>query len=382
VIADAGRVSEELAGGATLPVEWYTDPAIHQLERERIFACSWQYVGRSDQVEEPGAHFASFAGHVPVVAIRGRDGSLNGFVNVCRHRGHIVAQGAGRREALQCPYHAWTYDLDGSLRRAPRSEREADFDPTRLSLLPVQIETWGPLVFANPDLEAPPLAETLDELPALVASGGLDVGVLRFRQRREWQVASNWKIGLENYLECYHCAVAHPGFSRVIDVDPDVYELRAYGLVLSQFGPVRKSALSGDRRAPYVPEGPVHQAQYHFVWPNLTFNIDPGPANLSVEAWRPDGPERTVGFSDHFFGEDVPDEVVQELIEFAAQVGAEDDALVESVHRGLGSRTIPHGRLLLNSEHLIQRFQRLVFDALTAPTADPADVGRARATQG
>ena len=127
------------------------------LERERLFARAWTYAGPAEWVSEPGSYFAAQIGHVPVAVVRGSDGVLRGFVNVCRHRGHLVVEGTGCRETLQCPYHAWTYDLDGSLRKAPRSEREPGFDPTGLSLAPVSVDTWGPFVFVNPDPDAAPL---------------------------------------------------------------------------------------------------------------------------------------------------------------------------------------------------------------------------------
>jgi carnitine monooxygenase subunit len=253
---DAAGLGEALAAGATLPAEWYSDPAIERLERERIFARAWQLVGRSDQVAKPGDYVASFAGHVPVVVVREESGHLNAFVNICRHRGHLVVEGCGRRRTLQCPYHAWTYRLDGSLYRAPRSEREPDFDPAGLSLIPLLVDTWGPFVFANPDLGAAPLAETLGRLSSLVAGSGLELDALRFRERRDWEIRANWKVGLENYLECYHCPVAHPGFSRLIDVDPDAYVLEARNLILSQFGPVRNPSPKEQAKAPYVPVGP------------------------------------------------------------------------------------------------------------------------------
>ena len=121
----------------------------YALERERIFARAWMYAGPSEWVAQPGSYFAAQIGHVPVAVVRGSDGVLRGLVNVCRHRGHLVVEGAGCRETLQCPYHAWTYDLDGTLRRAPRSEREPGFDPAGLSLAPVSVGTWGPFVFVE-----------------------------------------------------------------------------------------------------------------------------------------------------------------------------------------------------------------------------------------
>jgi len=365
VIDTVGEVREAVERGYTLPAEWYSSPAVYALERERIFARTWQYAGRSELVAEPGQYMASYAGHIPVVVARDQEGVLNAFVNVCRHRGTEVASGCGRRETLQCPYHAWTYGLDGSLRAAPRSEREPGFDKAEWGLFPVRADTWGPFVFVNPDVGAEPLADSLGELPGLVAESGLDLGELRFRGHADWQINVNWKIGIENYLECYHCPVAHPSFSKLYDVDPDAYILRSYPTFSSQFGPVRESALSGNGRGvPYVPRGEVKQAQYHLLWPNTTINIEAGRANLSIDSWIPAGPQHTAGRSDYFFAEDVPEETVHEMVAFGQQVAAEDKALVEAVQRGLNSNTVLHGRLLLNSEHLIQHFQRLVVGTL------------------
>ncbi len=334
-------------------------------ERERIFAAAWQYAGPVEGVERPGSYFTTVAGHVPVVVTRGRDGGLRALVNVCRHRGHLVAGGAGCRETLQCPYHAWTYELDGTLRRAPRSEREPGFDAAALSLLPVAVDTWGPFVFVNPDPAAAPLATALGELPRTVAVSGLELDRLRFHSHQEWELAVNWKVALENYLECYHCPVAHPGFSKLIDVDPDAYRLAVRGLVSSQIGPVREAALRDGPAAPYDARGEVSQSQYHFLWPNTTVNIAPGPQNLSIERWVPVGPRTTVEVTDYFFAPDVPESLIDEVIAFDTQVAQEDVALVEGVQGGLDSRTVTQGRLMAESEQLIADFQRRVHAALT-----------------
>src|SRR2546428_6047592 len=145
----------------SLPWRWYADPAQLLRESERIFARTWQYVGHTGQITEPGTYFTSTAGEIPVVVTRARDGELRAFLNVCRHRGFTVAQGDGRRETLQSAYHAWTYGLDAALRAAPRSEREQDFDREELGLVAIAVDTWGPFVFVNPDAEASPLADAL-----------------------------------------------------------------------------------------------------------------------------------------------------------------------------------------------------------------------------
>src|SRR6478735_6114552 len=167
-----------LEQGGTLPAHWYSDPDIHVLERERVFARTWQFVGPTEWLDRDGAYFTARAAHIPVVVVRDGD-RLRAFVNVCRHRGHLVAADRGCKRTLQCPYHAWTYGLDGTLRSAPR-------------------------------------ADALGPLPEHIAASGVDLGALRLRRVEPAVTECNWKTALENTLECYHCQVAHPGFSRVI----------------------------------------------------------------------------------------------------------------------------------------------------------------------
>ncbi len=358
----------QLESGLTLPASWYSDPELLRLEQDRIFKRSWQYAGVAADVASPGQFFACRAGDVPVVVLRDREDQLRAFVNVCRHRGHEIVSGCGRREALQCPYHAWTYGLDGTLRAAPRSDREQGFDARDWSLLPVAVDTWGPLVFVNPDPAAAPLAETLGDLPRVVRERGLDPAELEYRGRsREMVVEANWKLVVENYLECYHCPVAHKSFSRLIDVDPDSYVLTTDTWTSSQFGPVNERVEAGNGRdLPYVADGPIRSSQFHYVWPNWTLNTFPGPANLRVLVFEPEGPERTRTYVDGFWAPGTPEEVIDEITAFGAVVGQEDVALVESVHRGLRSGAVAQGRLLLGSEGLLQHFQLLVHDALIA----------------
>ena len=220
----------------TNPWSWYSEREIWEREQQRIFARSWQYLGHAGQVARVGDFFTARAGRIPVVVTRAEDDETRAFLNVCRHRGSTVAEGNGNRLTLQCPYHAWTYALDGTLRAAPR----ADFGLGELPLVQVPLETWGPFLFANPNPDSEPLADFLGEMPAQVEELGLDVDTLRFHHRAEWSVAANWKIVSENFLECYHCAVAHPGFTALVDVSPDAYRLEEHRWFSSQFGPVRQ----------------------------------------------------------------------------------------------------------------------------------------------
>ena len=353
-----------LQDGWTLPASWYTDLAVQERERERLFARAWTYAGPAEWVSEPGSYFSAHVGHVPVAVVRGTDGTLRGLVNVCRHRGHLVVDGTGCRETLQCPYHAWTYELDGTLRKAPRAEREPGFSPEGLSLAPVSVGTWGPFVFVNPDPEAAPLETALGRLPEIVAESGLDLDAIGFHSHHEWPIEANWKVVMENFLECYHCPTAHPGFSKVIDVSPDAYTLQTHATFSSQIGLVRQSALAGHGTAAYTPLGDVVQAQYHFLFPSTTLNIAPGIPNISMERYNPDGLRRTIEVTDYYFGADASDEEIGELLAWDTQVAEEDVSLVQSVQRGLESGAVPQGRLMSTSEQLIADFQRRVHDAL------------------
>ncbi len=194
------------------------------LERERIFrACLALRLPRG-LLPEQSTWFASTTGGLPVVVVRDAEGELRAFLNVCRHRGAEIAAGAGRRATLQCPYHAWTYGLDGGLRTAPRAEREQGFDASGLSLVRLELERWGPFLFAAAEPGAPPPSTLLAGLRLPFEPAGLV-----FRERVDYALEANWKIAAENYLECYHCPTAHPGFSRLVEIDPDSYGSRATG---------------------------------------------------------------------------------------------------------------------------------------------------------
>jgi choline monooxygenase len=343
---------------STLAWSTYSEPAALDRERARIFARSWQYVGHTGRLASPG-YFAAAVGEIPVVVTRDRDDAIRAFLNVCRHRGSIVAAGDGTRATLQCPYHAWTYGLDDSLLAAPRADREGGIDAEELALRPASVGRWGPFVFVNPDPDAPSLDEVLGRLPELVAEAGVDVDALEFHRRAESSVAANWKLVSENFLECYHCSVAHPGFSALVDVSPESYVLDEGESFSTQLGPVREDGKGLDTT------GEVARSQFHFLWPNTMINIFPGRSNLSIGPVLPAGPTRTDRFLDYFFAPDVDAGWIDELLEFDGQVGAEDVVLVENVQRGVSTGLIDEGRLLPRSERLIVDFQRRVRDALS-----------------
>lgn len=354
-----------LDNGETLPATWYTAPAYFAREQERIFRRSWQYVGLMEQVAKPGDFFTAQAGDVPIIVARDQQGMLRGYVNVCRHRGsQLVNTEQGNRATLQCGYHAWTYNLDGSLRAAPGMRDEPDFDMACYALVPVRVEAWGPFIFANPDCDGLPLADVLGDLPAMVAATGLRLDAIRRRVRRTYDIAANWKVVVDNYLECYHCPVAHPGFSDLIDLKS--YAVAEYEYFSTQAGPPTKAARQG-KAGLYDISGEVEAGFYAFLWPNFTLNIYPGPGNVSLNLFLPIDTHRTLAIYEYCFVDAVPESEVDEFTRFIDQVQEEDVVLCESVQRGLRSGFFDRGRLM-RSERMLAHFQKLVYRFLEDET--------------
>ncbi|MBV8901457.1 MAG: aromatic ring-hydroxylating dioxygenase subunit alpha [Verrucomicrobia bacterium] len=361
------NLSSLMAGlerGETLPAHWYTNPSITDQEISKIFRRSWHYIGPLKQLTNAGDYITGYVGGIPAVVVL-NEGGLAALINVCRHRRHEVMKGCGNAKMMRCGYHAWTYDLSGRLKAAPRTATEPDFRLEDYPLLPLRVATLGPWIFVNADLGAEPLEAQFGALLGIIAESGIKLESLELYKRDEWASHANWKTMLENYLECYHCAVAHPGFSAAVDVLPEKYHLGVHGWFMSQVGRVRQSALEGRSRVKiYDPRGELAQAQYHLLWPNTTININPGFPNLSIDVWIPNGPNETQGFSEQYFGPGVSDEFAQALIAFNDQVGEEDDALTDSVQRGLRAALPDRGRFLTRAEHLVGHFQKLVASAV------------------
>jgi phenylpropionate dioxygenase-like ring-hydroxylating dioxygenase large terminal subunit len=356
-------LEESLQAGYTLPAEWYTDTMIFALERTRIFRRSWQYVGLLEQLTNPGDFFTTRIGDVPLVLSRDQEGQIRAFVNVCRHRGsELVLAECGHRQTLQCHYHAWTYNLDGSLRAAPGSKDEPGFEPSQLSLIAVPVDTWGPFIFVNPDRQAQPLSTVLGQLPQLTAASGIRLGDIRRRARRTYDIAANWKIVVDNYLECYHCPVAHKSFSDLIDVNN--YTVTEYDYFSVQGGALRQSAQDGIAQGLYATGGEVTAGFYAYLWPNFTLNIYPGPGNVSLNLFLPVDTNRTLAIYEYCFVDEVSREEEEDFVRFIDQVQDEDIVLCESVQRGLTSGYFDRGRLMLRREKALRHFQQLVYRSL------------------
>ncbi len=340
----------------TLPWQWYSDPDVLAREQALLFSSSWHYVGHRGDLPGGGGYFPTRVAAVPIVVTKRPSGELAALVNVCRHRGAVVCTAAGSRDGLVCPYHAWRYDLDGRLLSAPRSDRETGFDPADHALERVSIASWGPFLFVNLDPGAPAFEEVLADLPDRIADVGVVVDDLVFHSRSTSEPRANWKVIIENFLECYHCRVAHPDFARTIATDPDDFGLVTAPTYSSQYGPVRAEAPV----AGFDPHGPIGRSQFHVLYPNTVFNIMPGRPNLSLGPVVPTGPTTTHRTLDYFVGPDVDPEWVDAMIAFDSTVGAEDLVLVESVQQGLNARPGERGMLFVDSELLIAHFNDYV----------------------
>ena len=341
------------------PAAWYSDAGVAALERERIFARAGSTRGPARAGRRrPARSWRPQAGHIPVVVTRGRDGVLRGFVNVCRHRGHLVAEGSGCRETLQCPYHAWTYGLDGSLRKAPRSEREPGFDPAASPSSPSR-STPGARSSSSTPTPTPRRSPRRSATCPRRREERVDLERSASTRTTSGRSRRNWKVALENYLECYHCPVAHPGFSKVIDVDPDAYGLVVVADVLE---PDRADPAVGARRPRQRAVRPARRGDASrsttSSFPNTTINIAPGPQNLSIERWVPVGPG-THDRGDRLLLRPGRERRASRSSSSSTARSAEEDvALVAlgAARARLGQ--VPQGRLMRESEKLIADFQR------------------------
>ena len=283
----------ETPASAALDPRLYVDPATLEREQEAIFARSWQLAGHVADLPRPGSYITARAGSESVLVVRGEDGRLRAFRNVCRHRAARLREGGGDcGKALRCPYHGWTYRTDGSLIGVPEGRGFDRLDKSALGLMPARAETFAGLVFVTLDVESRPLRHELDGLERRLAPYGLE-RLTRFSASTSSQPA-NWKIVADNYLEGYHIPIAHPGLMRLLDYQRYTVEV-GDGYVWFE-APLRAKQ-SGNRieRAyqrtvrpmPGLAAADRAVWRYVYVWPNTTIDLYPD----QVTTWQinPDG---------------------------------------------------------------------------------------------
>ncbi|HEX4585342.1 MAG TPA: ring-hydroxylating oxygenase subunit alpha [Burkholderiaceae bacterium] len=356
----------------TMPASYYTDAGVFRIETERIFARSWIAVLGSSDVREPNAYATALVAGDEIFVVRGQDGVLRAFYNVCPHRAHQLVRGCGKaRNVIVCPYHAWTFGLDGKLARARNCENVEAFDASQANLSPVRVEELCGLVYVNLDPDARPLREEAPGLEEAIVSRL--PGVNRLIRAKAHQIPhttrSNWKAIVDNYLECYHCAPAHPGFVRSVDMDTYHHDL--HGAWTVQIGQARPS--SAGYAVESNPANPTYAGFY--LWPTAMINITPGNVGMmTVNTMVPVDADTTVQYYDFYLPAEEPTVRQMEIIAYYRDVfRAEDLSLVESVQRGLKSRGYRgRGRVMVDrqrsaiSEHGVAHFHHRVAQVLQA----------------
>jgi choline monooxygenase len=349
----------------TPPASAYQDQARFAAERAAIFGRSWLVAGLASSVCEPGSYTTVDLAGMPVVICRDRDGALYAMANVCQHRGMLIATGSGRARTLNCPNHAWVYALDGQLRGAPRTTREADFDCASITLPRFAVHQWGPFLLVNLDASAAPPLEHLATVEQDLAGAGLTLETMRpFGEVVEWTIEANWKIVVENYLECYHCAWVHQDLARVIDVSAEKYVLNPRGRLLSATSPVRITGETDRQQSLLSTDGPMTGSHWHLLYPSASINLYPGRGALELTWYLPETPGRTRAFTALLVAPDAGTDYADQVLALLTRVGEEDNTICESMHRGMVSGAIARERVLPENEALITHFHRLLADDL------------------
>ena len=354
----------------TLPGSWYTDPAILAAERATVLQHGWRYVGDAGAVASPGSYLAARAGGCPVVIARDGEGQLHASVNVCRHRGAEVAASRGTASSLTCRYHGWSYRLDGSLESSVGTQV-----PDGVRLPAADAEAVGPLLFAASTPQQRRVQQTLRPFLDLVNSvSGVDLATLRLRASIDHTVRANWKVLVENFIECYHCPLVHattlPGYGRR-DYTTTIHEsaeVTSYGRNASLHPNGFVHPQGGDPESGLLQTQHLDADKFSFAFLAPTTQISAYGNGRAVVAREvvPVDVGTTFTRLDYWFADDVADREVDEWVTFFESVIAEDEPMCESVQRGLETGTYDHGYLHPDRERGLVHFQSLVRDSVSS----------------
>jgi choline monooxygenase len=351
---------DPLDHASTIPAAWYVDNRIAELERQAVFGRTWQVVARADQLRRPGQFVTAKLAGEPIVVVCDGDHELRAFYNVCRHHAAaVVTEKEGTASILRCPYHGWSYGLDGSLKGAPEFEGVCSFDRSRNGMVPVRVETWEQFVFVNLDPQGAPLSDFLGGLASRVAP--LNLASLHFFERRSYYLNCNWKVFVDNYLDGgYHVPHLHKALNSVLEYkqytieNEDRYCLQSSPMVASGVDAATSATRTGDR------------ARYFWQYPNFMINLYAGYMDTNLVL--PDGVDRCTVIFDFYF-DDVSESAAErnrQSILVGERVNDEDVGICESVQRGLHSRAYGAGRLSVRREAGEHLFHRLLAADLKA----------------
>jgi len=366
-------LTEDPQASFTLPSWLYTDAAVYELEKEKIFYRTWQYVAHQSSFEKPGDYVTVKICDQNLFVMKGGDGELRAFYNVCQHRAHeLLPPGEGNvKSVIVCPYHAWAFEREGALRGAPRSEQRPGFNKADFSLKQARLEMFLDCAFINLDPEATPLSEQAADLEADVRDKVPYFDQLQRPKEGllgESYIKAGWKVVVDNYVECYHCDHAHPDFADLICMDS--YKHDTFGLWARQLGSdirQKNSAYSLGDNEPFM------KSVFWFLWPNTTINVLPGSEEVNISAIRPLSLDES-DFGGHNLTTGGAHNI--ERSRYTSDVLIpEDIALCESVQRGLQSKGYTQGPMMVDNERsgrgeqAIHHFHRLVQQTLGAADA-------------
>ncbi len=351
----------------TIPAPWYFDGRIAELERASVFSATWQVVGRADQVRENGQFFTAELAGEPLVVARGEDGQLRAFYNVCRHHAAaVVTEPQGCAKQFRCPYHGWTYGIDGALKGMVEFDGVCNFDRAKNGLVPVRVDTWQNFVFVNLSGDAASLSDFLGIVPELVAPLEL-AKKLYFFDRRVYTLNCNWKVYVDNYLDGgYHVPHAHKGLSSVIEYTK--YTIENFERACLQSSPL-SSDLTSEAGVAATRQG---RAFYLWQYPNFMINAYEGVMDTNLVL--PLGVNRCAVIFDYYFADTSTAAEARNIASIAVseQVQDEDVAICDAVQRGLGSRAYVAGRLSVRREAGEHLFHRLLHADFTKALSQAA----------
>src|ERR687895_1712239 len=366
-------------GQMSLPAEAYTDVAVLDWEMEHFFDESWVCVGRSDDLRGAGDRCAVALGHESALLTRDEEGNLRAFYNVCRHRGHLLAEvgesSSGR--FIRCPYHAWAYGLDGSLQGAPGFGQLPGFDRAEYSLIPVRVAEWEGGLFANASGDAPPFEEHVGNLGEMI--GNHRSGELVTAARHSYEVAANWKILVENYHECYHCSSIHPELCKVSPPNSGGDNLEPEGAwiggPMDLYDGVETMSLDGRSHAPNLTglaDGQDRKVYYFQLFPNLLVSLHPD--YVMTHRLTPIAPDRTHVECEWLFSREAVETEGFDpsyATEFWHITNGQDWRACEAVQRGVSSRGYRQGPLS-PEETTVGRFVAMVANGYLEGRVAPA----------
>ncbi|HKB03465.1 MAG TPA: SRPBCC family protein [Gemmataceae bacterium] len=346
-----------LASARTIPNTWYTSSEVAATERVAVFGATWQMVGRAAQVTDPGSYLTADVAGEPVLVVRGDDGVLRAFFNVCRHRAApLLTDACGTATKLRCRYHGWTYDLAGKLRGTPEFDGVQEFNKEDNGLVPMAVAVWGPFVWVHLDKPKEAVEEYLAPLPEW-SHGKIDG--LKFARRVEYELACNWKVYVDNYLDGgYHVNTVHPALAGVLDYTGYKTTVHAHSSV--QTSPMKP----GDPNDPATKTRTGTEAAYWWVFPNFMLNSYAGVMDTNLV--QPLGPDRCKVIFDYYFAAATPAGFIDQSVGVAHQVQVEDVGICEEVQRGLNSRSYTVGRFSVKREAGGYHFQQLLARFLSA----------------